>query len=29
MDAPALCLTGVRKSFGPTEIIRGINLSLR
>jgi branched-chain amino acid transport system ATP-binding protein len=28
MDAPALCLTGVRKSFGPTEIIRGINLDI-
>ena len=28
MDAPALRLTGVRKSFGPTEIIRGINLDI-
>src|SRR3977135_4425146 len=28
MDAPPLRLTGVRKSFGPTEIIRGINLDI-
>jgi branched-chain amino acid transport system ATP-binding protein len=28
MDAPALRLSGVRKSFGPTEIIRGIDLDI-
>jgi branched-chain amino acid transport system ATP-binding protein len=28
MGAPALRLTDVRKSFGPTEIIRGINLDI-
>ncbi|HMN80411.1 MAG TPA: ABC transporter ATP-binding protein [Burkholderiaceae bacterium] len=28
MNAPALKLTGVRKSFGRTEIIRGVDLSI-
>ncbi len=28
MAIPALCLTKVRKSFGPTEIIRGIDLDI-
>jgi branched-chain amino acid transport system ATP-binding protein len=28
MSTPALALTDVKKSFGKTEIIRGVNLSI-
>ena len=27
-DAPALVLEGIRKSFGPNEVLKGIDLSV-